>query len=165
MRLDKYNPHVFVIPEDRADQELANGFVDHDQIRTRRIQVMSPAGGWRFVLQIFQDEYAGHLRDYPLGHVVLIVDFDGNFDARRAEFDRAIPDDLKPRVFVIGPAKTPQILKSEMGGGRFEPIGKALADECCRRTNSLWRHEQLSHNEADRQRLFEAVRPILFDDP
>jgi hypothetical protein len=59
MTVNKNAPHVYVIPEDDADRQLADGFVLHHGVDARRIQVMPPAGGWREVQRTFQDEYIG----------------------------------------------------------------------------------------------------------
>jgi hypothetical protein len=161
MSLNKYNPHVIVIPEDRADEQIANGFARHDQVRSRQIQIVNPAGGWRSVLKVFEKDYIRHLREHPHGHVIMVIDFDGHFDDRRPEFDRSIPDDLKRRVFVVGPMQTPQALRRELGL-TFELIGNALAENCYLGTETVWLHAQLRHNEDDRRRLLEIVKPILF---
>jgi hypothetical protein len=39
MSVNRYRPHVLVIPEDRADEQIANGFVLHDQVKHRQIQI------------------------------------------------------------------------------------------------------------------------------
>jgi hypothetical protein len=159
--MNKFHPHVYVIPEDRADAQLANGFVNHHAVRSARMQVMPEAGGWRNVLKEFRDEYVGTLRAYPQAHVVMLIDFDGHFDQRRREFDEAIPVDLKMRVFVLGPKHTPQVLKGAIKED-FESIGRALANDCDANSTLLWGHEQLVHNDPDRLRLTQIVRPFLF---
>ena len=161
MTMNRYQPHVYVIPEDDRDRQIAEGFLLHDQVDARRMQVMPLAGGWSYVLKTFEDEYVGYLRANPQGHVVMLIDYDGQYSDRRAEFEAAIPYDLKPRVFVIGPKKTPEILRQEMGAS-FEQIGISLADDCNAGTEIVWGHDQLKHNDADRQRLVQVVRPILF---
>src|SRR5262245_17125751 len=98
-----FPPHVYVIPEDRADEQLANGFVQYPgPLDVRRISVENPAGGWRHVLKVFEDEYIDLLRRNSNDHVVMLIDFDGYYEERRKEFEAAIPGDLKDRVFVIG---------------------------------------------------------------
>jgi hypothetical protein len=160
--MNKYAPHVYVIPEDDADRQIADGFVNHHQVKDTRIQVVPPAGGWAKVLKTFQDEYIPRLRDYPTGHVVMLIDFDDQVEKRKTDFEKAIPTDLKTRVFVIGSKNTPEILKKEARKKTFEEIGEELAGDCAAGTALLWGHEQLSHNEVDRQRLFDTVKPFLF---
>lgn len=160
--MNKYAPHVYVIPEDDADRQIADGFVLHPRVREARIQVVPPAGGWSKVLKTFQDEYLPRLRDYPDAHVVMLIDFDGRVETRKADFEQEIPVDFKIRVFVIGTKHTPEALKKEARKS-FEDIGRSLADDCAEGAAELWGHEQLSHNDVDRRRLMETVKPFLFD--
>jgi hypothetical protein len=75
MSVNKNRPHIFVLPEDDANRQLANGFfLDHSlwnrrrrfQVlaldhslwnRRRRFQVLAEAGGWRRVLECFQSDH------------------------------------------------------------------------------------------------------------
>ena len=154
--MNKYASHVYVIPEDDADRQIADGFVLHHQVKAARIQVMPLAGGWRNVLKTFQDEYIQALRKYQQAHVVMLIDFDGHTDERRAEFAQAIPDDLRARVFVVGSKDNPETLKKALKIS-FEEIGKSLANDCDAGTAEHWDHEQLKHNDAERQRLVQKV--------
>ncbi|HEV3343916.1 MAG TPA: hypothetical protein VG125_26315 [Pirellulales bacterium] len=159
--MNKYAPHVYVIPEDDADRQIADGFVLYHRVKEARIQVVPPAGGWFKVLETFRDEYIPKLCNYPTTHVVMLVDFDDQVEKRRADFEQEIPTEFKPRVFVLGSKHTPETLKKEVRKS-FEEIGKTLADDCDAGTAALWGHEQLSHNDADRKRLVETVMPFLF---
>lgn len=159
--MNKYMPHVYVIPEDDRDRQIADGFVLHHQVKDTRIQVVPPAGGWSKVLKTFQDEYIPKLREYPGAHVVMVVDFDDQLEKRRTDFEQVIPSDVKVRVFVVGAKYTPETLKQALKMS-YEEIGTALADDCEAGTTSRWDHEQLKHNDPDRQRLVQIIRPILF---
>lgn len=159
--MNKEKAHVYVIPEDDADRQLADGFVLHHEVDARRIQVVPEAGGWPHVLKTFKDEYIQTLRKYSEGHVVMLIDFDSKVDERRAEFEQAIPEELKARVFVVGPKFKPETLKKAMKIG-FEEIGTTLANDCYQDTTIHWDHEQLKHNDAERLRLVQTVKPFLF---
>jgi hypothetical protein len=159
--MNKYAPHVYVIPEDDADRQIADGFVLHPRVKEARIQVVPPAGGWFKVLNTFRDEYIPKLRDYPNTHVVMVIDFDDQVEKRKADFEQEIPADFRTRVFVIGSKHTPETLKKD-AKKNFEDIGKSLAEDCSASTAGLWGHEQLCHNDADRKRLIETVMPFLF---
>ena len=158
--MNKYQPHVFVVPEDDRNRQIANGFELHDSIDERRIQVMPPAGGWKKVLDTFTDEYIPHLRQNGCAHVVLLIDFDNQHNARHKQFSSSIPEDLRGRVFVIGAQKTPEDLKQSLNK-RYEDIGQALADDCDRDASDVWGHGQLHHNESERVQLRETVWPVL----
>ncbi|MDB5347588.1 MAG: hypothetical protein JWP89_5965 [Schlesneria sp.] len=161
MSVNKFLPHVYVIPEDRADEQLANGFVLHDQVNVRQIQVLPCVDGWPGVLDKFRTEYVTYLRNNKDGYVVLLIDFDSDYVNRRDRFDKEIPADLKNRVFVIGAKDTPEILRQELGKN-FEEIGLSLAEDCYKGGVTLWGHEHLQHNEPDRVGLIRTVKSILF---
>ena len=59
----------------------------------------------------------------------MLIDFDGKINERRAEFERAIPEDIKTRVFVVGTKDEPETLKRSLNIS-FEEIGKSLAEDC-----------------------------------
>lgn len=159
--MNKYKDHVYVIPEDDADRQIADGFVLHHRIDSRQIQVMPIARGWPNVLSSFRDEYIQILRNNPRSHVVMIIDFDGHTDDRRAKFENEVPEQLRARVFVVGAKDTPEILKNSLKLS-FEKIGIALAVDCDEDTTEHWDHEQLRHNDAERKRLVQTVKPFLF---
>ncbi len=53
MSPNKYAPHVLVLPEDDANNDIANGFLRHDALDLRAIQVLPCAGGWGKVRDAF----------------------------------------------------------------------------------------------------------------
>jgi hypothetical protein len=159
--MNKYVPHVYVIPEDDAGRQIADGFVLHHQVSDTRIQVVPPPGGWAEVLKVFEDEYLQTLHQYPERHVVMLIDFDDHVEQRRSHFEQAIPDDLRARVFIVGVKDEAETLKKAVGIS-FEKIGQSLAADCDAGTAENWNHEQLQHNDAERLRLVQTVRPFLF---
>ncbi len=159
--MNKLQPHLYVLPEDDADRQIAVGFASHFALDTRRLQVMPVLRGWTHVLNEFEAVYVQHLRNFPLGHVVMVIDFDGHHADRRARFHDAVPADLRDRVFVIGAAGEPQDLKRELRQ-TFEQIGRSLADDCSSGRTEQWDHDLLKHNDADRRRLAATVRSELF---
>ncbi|MGA2659008.1 MAG: hypothetical protein ABSH34_16015 [Verrucomicrobiota bacterium] len=58
MSVNKYRPHVYVLPEDDANRQLANGFLLHPDLLARNIQVLPEVGGWHEVLDHFKSDYA-----------------------------------------------------------------------------------------------------------
>jgi len=129
MSVNRYQPHVLIIPEDRADEQIANGFTKHDQVTLKQVQVMPYADGWPGVLNKFMTQYISYLRNYKNAYIVLLIDFDAKYESQRHRFDTAVPDDLKDRVFVVGAKEDPERLRQVMGKG-FEEIGSDLADDC-----------------------------------
>ena len=162
MSVNKFRPHVYLIPEDDADRQLAIGFLDHFAVDDRVVDIRDPAGGWIKVLEIFEDEYLKKLRGSDKAHLVMLIDFDDkDIASRRAHFEERIPDDVKSRVFVIGAKVDPEALQREFEMTR-ERIGTALAEDCLKNDFELWRHAHLVHNSSELERMSKTVKPILF---
>jgi hypothetical protein len=158
--VNRYQPHVLVLPEDDANRQLANGFQLHvDPVRLRRMQVLPVAGGWNEVLELF---LADHVREMVLNtarFMVLLIDFDGN-DDRLDDARNRIPEHLRGRVFILGAWSEPEDLKKALGA--YETIGAAMAQDCREDTDTIWGHDLLRHNAGELARLRDQVRPILF---
>lgn len=159
MSVNKYLPHVLVLPEDDANRQLANGFQLDQSLETRRIQVLPEARGWENVLNCFEAVHLQEMDRYPCRLMVLLIDFDG----RNERLDRAkaiIPERLKERVFVLGAWTEPEELRQNLGS--YETIGRAMAEDCRNNTEKTWTHRLLSHNASELDRLRTHVRPVLF---
>ncbi len=157
MSVNKYLPHVLVLPEDDANRQMANGFLLDPSLLLRRIQVLEVAGGWLEVLDRFRCDHIPRMNDYPDRLMVLLIDLDGK-EGRTQEAKREIPEQLRDRVFILSTLTEPEDIE-----GPYEEIGKAMARDCREGTNGIWDHELLRHNSAELERLRERVRPILFD--
>jgi hypothetical protein len=156
--INRYKPHVLVLPEDDANRQLVNGFLLHPSL-SAQIQVLEEVGGWLKVLDCFEKDHVRAMVTYPNRTMVLLIDFDGQQD----RLDRAkavIPDNLKDRVFVLGVWTEPEALKAILGS--YEKIGRAMAEDCHEETVTTWGHEPLRHNAGEMERLRQQVRPILF---
>jgi hypothetical protein len=159
MSVNKYLPHVFVLPEDDANRQLANGFLGHQFLLIRRIQVLPEVGGWTQVLERFESDHIVEMDRYPYRFMVLLIDCDGRED-RLSDAKGRIPERLSERVFVLGAWTKPEDLRADLGS--YEKIGRALAADCREGTDTIWGHELLKHNVSELDRLRERVRPILF---
>jgi hypothetical protein len=159
MSVNKYLPHVLVLPEDDANRELANGFQRAPELDARRIQILEEAVGWGAVLHHFQQDHVPAMDKYAARFMVLLVDFDER-EHRLDIVKASIPDRLKERVFVLGTWSEPEKLRQAIGS--YESIGLALAKDCRNDTNETWAHDLLSHNADELERLRKHVRPILF---
>jgi hypothetical protein len=157
--MNKYRPHVHVLPEDGANRKLANGFLQDVALDVTRIQVLPEAGGWVKVIETFLDQVP-FLEKTPDRHMILLVDFDGN-EGRPDSIRDRIPKHLSGRVFVLGARSKPEDLKRELGGS-YEEIGRKLAKECREGADYTWGHRLLDCNRDEIARLRERVRPILF---
>ncbi|OLE71682.1 MAG: hypothetical protein AUI36_02365 [Cyanobacteria bacterium 13_1_40CM_2_61_4] len=161
MSVNKYQPHVLVLPEDDANRQLATGF--HLQVvsaRQRQMQVLPVAGGWNEVLNLFESEHAMEMDRCPHRFMVLLIDSDGIED--RLENARVrIPMHLTDRVFILGALSDPEDLRQSTSSS-YETIGKAMAEDCREGTDTIWAHDLLRHNALEIDRLRQHVRPILF---
>ena len=160
MGVNKDLPHVFVLPEDKANGDVATGFqMEVPFNRYRQMQVLKPAGGWLAVLSVFNSDHVTAMENNQHRYMVLMIDFDR--DKKRAEKLAAkIPDHLKDRVFILGSLIDPEALKSQLG--TYETIGRALASDCRNQTTHSWDHKLLIHNKKELERLRPLVRGILF---
>ena len=154
MSVNKYQPHIFVLPEDDANRQLANGFLL--VVSTRQIQVLSEAGGWTHVRDRFNSDHVVELERYDNRFMVLLIDFDNDTN-RLPNLKAAIPTHLSDRVFVLGVLTEPEGLRTA-GLGSYETIGKAMAEDCRGGTqHNIWEHSLLEHNKGELTRLRHAV--------
>jgi hypothetical protein len=158
MSVNKYLPHVLVLPEDDANRQLANGFLLN--IVTRQVQALVEVGGWAQVRDRFVSDHIDGMRKYSDRFVVLLIDFDGHLN-RLKTMKAAIPDDLLDRVFILGTLSEPELLR-QAGLGSYEVIGKGMADDCRGGTQAIWSHDLLRHNEGELARLRVAACDVFF---
>lgn len=142
MTANRYDPHLFVLPEDDANRQIANGF--YSLFGKRQIRILTEARGWSGVCRTFEDDHVPYMRKFTKAFMVLVVDFDADPD-RKAAMQRCIPDDLRDRVFVLGAWTEPEDLR-RAGLGPFETIGEALGLDCPPAAQGIWSHALLTHN-------------------
>ena len=161
MSVNKYQPHVFVLPEDDANLQIANGFHLHvPWNRQRRMQVLPVAGGWIKVLDQFHSNHIDKMESNSGRFMVLLIDLDG-IEGRLAEAKAKIPANLTDRVFILSALTAPEALRQAKLGS-YEDIGSAMAKDCHEESEIIWGHELLQHNKIELDRLRARVRPILF---
>ena len=76
MGVNKHRPHLFILPEDDANRQIARGFIEHRTIKRRCVQVRNPAGGWKKALKKFHSDYLDGMRRYRGRHLLFLIDFD-----------------------------------------------------------------------------------------
>ncbi len=164
MSPNKYKAQVLVIPEDQANIDLLNGFFLHHGFVDDHVDRGRPAGGWPAVLNLFKTAYITKLRRNERVHVLMLIDLDNKLHGehdRLALFNQAIPDDLKPRVFLLSSKIEPEALKKELQM-KIEEVGTALAEGCYNNDFGLWQHPHLIHNMHELKRMIPIVKPMLF---
>lgn len=85
MSKNKYKPQVWVLPEDDANRQIAQGFLLETAVNERNIEILPVARGWPAIRDSFEQEYNGVLRAYPHCLMVLLVDFDNQGTSRLRE--------------------------------------------------------------------------------
>ncbi len=148
MALNKFLPHLVVLPEDDANRQIANGFLLQPALQAHRIQVLPPAGGWTKVVEKFSNAYVPTMQAYSERRVLLIMDFDKNVDSRLSQIKNAIPSQLSDRTFILGALSKPEAVRASLGKN-FEEIGKSMAQDCVEATRTVWNHDLLQHNQAE----------------
>jgi hypothetical protein len=159
--INRYTPHLLVLPEDDANRQIANGFLLSSKLNSRAIQVLPEARGWEDVVEKFTNDYASTMRQYSHRMIALLIDFDQDED-RLDYVKQHIPSDLENRVFVLGVLSEPERLRSDIKKN-FEEIGETLANDCPDETNELWEHELLKHNKTELARMVPSVKSFLFN--
>ncbi len=159
MSANVYQPHLLVIPEDKANQDIINGFLLRVESNERQLQVLDLANGWSKGKDKLLDLSEGHLKKYKNAHALLLIDHDGD-SARGSNIKALISDDVKDRVFVIGVLSEPEKLKS--ANQKYEQIGGLIADGCKANNSDFWQQELLVHNLEEVRRLSEAVHDLFF---
>ena len=101
MSPNRYQPHLLVIPEDKANQDIVNGFLLHVEYNARQLQVLGFANGWLKGKDKLLELSEGDLVKNKNAHALLLIDHDGD-SARGSNIKALISDDVKDRVFVIG---------------------------------------------------------------
>jgi hypothetical protein len=161
MSVNRYQPHVIVLPEDQANSQIANGFLLDLNLNQRTIQILPYAHGWKSVVEQFTKDHIAIMRQYPKMQMVLLIDFDRDSD-RLDYIKQHIPQELESRVFILGVWSEPEDIKSQLNQS-LERIGAGLADDCATNSNQLWHHDLLQHNAAELARLITTVKPFLFN--
>lgn len=163
MSVNRYKPHILVLPEDDANRQIAAGFILDPNLNAWAIQVLPPVGGWKKVVDDFREVYAPVMKGYPERRIVLLIDFDQKYE-KRLSCVKDISPELVDRVFVLGSLSEPEDLKRNIGKS-FEKIGEALSQDCVNNTRHLWGHDLLKHNESELDRMILSVKPFLFNQP
>ena len=154
---NKYKPHLFILPEDDANREFANGFLLADRVLQRNIQILKPAGGW---LKAVNSINECGLSQYLERRLLLLIDFDGDAANRLTQIKAGLNQNIADRVYVVGTASEPEQLRKGIGKS-LEEIGLEAAKQCAEEKDDFWKHELLRNNAAELSRLSQHVRGIV----
>ena len=157
MGVNRERPHILVLPEDDANRQIANGFLLN--FRANQIQILTPAGGWKKVVDRFLQDHEPFMNANAERFMVLLIDFDGHLD-RFEQISQKIPVTLKDRVFILGAFDDPEDLKKKKLGS-YEAIGEKIANDCRDGTNTIWQHQLLVHNVQEVARICQIALPKI----
>ena len=162
MSTNDYRPHIHIIPEDRANEEIANVFIKSLSSNNRSVRVLRPQGGWKKVRDWLDHDRLTKMRSGKGMNriLILLIDFDGDPD-RLQNFKNNIPDGLIERIFVLGSESNPEKLRTALGI-TFESIGQRLAKECDEDDYDIWDHALLKGSRQEINRMGSNIKEILF---
>lgn len=168
MSVNRFAPHLQVLPEDDANRQFMNGVQLNPRIKPRQLQVLQPLGGWVIVLDQLSDcAVVRDLENNTQRHLLLLIDFDQHYADRWQLYQdkkAALPAGVADRVYLLGCLDEPETFKSACPPRRaLEQLGRELADDCDPPpVGNLWQHAHLQHNAGEVARLVAQVRPFLF---
>jgi len=156
MAVNRYDYHITVLLEDRPYRDIMNGVKLAPQVNPIRIDVRQPAGGWKNVLDQFENDVLPLMVGFPKKHVLLLIDFDNQYDSRKKRFDDIVTQSpIANRAFLLGIDNSEsEDLKRHTGHRNYEQIGSLLVRDCPEQTApDLWQTAHLSCNIPELQRM------------
>jgi hypothetical protein len=159
MSVNKYRPHILVLPEDEATRQMANGFYQNipDQ---RYTQILPVAGGCDHVVDCFKSDYMSSMEAYENRHFVLVIDFDKRPN-RLQHIKTQIDQRIMSRVFILGAFLEAEDLRRSVGEN-LETIGLLLAQDCQNQTMNTWKTPLFDHLQDEIERARLTLRPLIF---
>jgi len=153
MSLNRYRPHLVVLPEDDAYRQLMNGVKLAPSVNALCIEVHKPLRGWEKVLGAMTD-WAPSLDRFPEMHLLLLIDFDNDFTTRYQRFvEQSRQIGCFDRTFLLGiDHREAEDLKRAQRNS-FESLGKSLVEGCPDRTSPLWNEAHLGCNRPEIERM------------
>lgn len=64
MSVNRYKPHVLVLPEDDANRQLATGFLLHSSLSHQQVHALPVAGGWTKTLDCLKSDHVNAMATY-----------------------------------------------------------------------------------------------------
>ena len=84
MSVNRYKPYLIILPEDRATEKIANGFIEVLEVNSVAIRIERHARGWPNVVTRFTREIVSEMNQYSDAKIILLIDFDD--DQKRLSF-------------------------------------------------------------------------------
>lgn len=117
MSVNREKPHFLILPEDTANERIANGFFLIDRFEKSNCQILPAQKGWPAVRDSLLSDHNSRLIKFPGAVMVLLVDFDNQGEEDRiAQVKQFVDPAVADRVFVVGAKSEPERLKKTLGG-------------------------------------------------
>lgn len=162
---NKYRDHLIILCEDYINEEIARGFVQNlDQSSMNNIRFERIAKGWNKCFRKLNDDYIPELDKLSARYLLIIMDFDSSYNDRHETFMKLFENkmDIHKRVFLIGSAIEPEVLKQRLAlSGKNDIVGSKLFDDCNSTELNLWNSDELAHNQDEIVRLKETTKSFI----
>jgi hypothetical protein len=156
---NKYQPHVFLIPEDDANREVALALLLELDIDPAKYKLFLAARGWPHVVESFLRDHVNGMNRFQQRYLIMLIDMD-NHPERLENIRAQIPVDLEERVFILGTLSEPEDLKPDLGSS-FDDVGVMLGRDIRDSTGRAWGHALLQINQPELDRLKTHLCPLI----
>lgn len=144
--------HLYVILEDEKYQKIMNGVNLSLHVNNDAIKVSHLSGGWGKVFKDFQSSIK-LLKKFQERHILLLMDFDYEFDSRLEKFHKSVPEELKNRAFILGIDNKESEDLAKYFKCNAEEVGKKLVEDCPDGDLSSWKNTHLECNLTEIERM------------
>jgi len=157
LSVNRGKPYLLIIPEDDDDRAFAEGA--RGALPAMNVKIVANSNGWPKIEKLLAGVYNKRLRANANEHLLILIDFDTKGQKRYDKVFGWVPEDVKDRVFIIGPEKEPKDLKKSLKlKMSFWQMGDQLVSDCDeQQINPLWDHDMLSHNKPEFRRLLDTI--------
>jgi phosphoribosylformimino-5-aminoimidazole carboxamide ribonucleotide (ProFAR) isomerase len=144
MSVNKYKPHIILVPEDKATHRIATSFTTEMIATDPRWHVIEYQDGWPNVFAYLKQQVpTQQAKSHRI--VIAIIDFDGQAEQRRADLFGQIPESLHERVFLFGCRDEAEDLR-RVHSKSLSEIGILMNKACLQGDFTHWENEQLAVN-------------------
>ena len=150
---NNYKPHIRVLLEDKPYRDIINGVTLSTNIKDYLFDIRKPCDGWTKVFKELKNEII-FLERFKLRYLLVIIDFDYEFESRYKMFTDLIPDEYQNRIFILGvDNKESEGLKVFFSMSNLEKIGKKLVEDCPKSDLTNWQNRHLECNITEIERM------------
>lgn len=150
---NNYKHHLRVILEDEPYRDILNGVSLSLNVKGELLDIRNPCNGWAKVFKELENEIK-FLEKFKLRYLLIIIDFDYEFESRYKMFSDLIPKQYQDRIFILGvDNKESEELKVFFSMSNLEKIGKKLVEDCPKSDLTNWQNRHLECNITEIERM------------